>query len=71
MSKNKRPRGKKSISNNNMSLFPDEAIPEVPPVRRPPPGKTLICRPWITLKNGTVLHASQCGKKAFCFYVDA
>lgn len=53
------------------SLFRADAIPQVtpPPRREPPPGKTLICRPYITLKNGTVLYAAQCGKKAFCFYV--
>lgn len=30
-----------------------------------PAGYTLIFRPFITLKNGTKLWASQCGKKAF------
>ena len=32
-------------------------------------GYVWICRPFITLKNGTRLYASQCGKKAFCFWV--
>lgn len=30
----------------------------------------VICRPWITLKNGKRLYASSVGKKAFCFDVD-
>lgn len=25
---------------------------------------------YITLKNGTRLYASECGKKAFCFWAD-
>ncbi|MDQ1236710.1 hypothetical protein QE450_004208 [Paenibacillus sp. SORGH_AS306] len=29
----------------------------------------MICTPYITLKNGKVLHASTVGKKAFCFEV--
>lgn len=29
--------------------------------------KSLIFRPYITLKNGTRLYAKQYGKKAFCF----
>ncbi|MEW9576411.1 hypothetical protein U9K47_13515 [Bacillus toyonensis] len=29
----------------------------------------LICRPFITLKNGTKLYASSVGKKAFCWEV--
>jgi hypothetical protein len=41
---------------------PDDPVPE---------GKTLICRPWITLRNGQRLYASQIGKKAICFYGDA
>lgn len=31
----------------------------------------LICRPWITLKNGVRIYAKDHGKRAFCFYVDA
>ena len=27
----------------------------------------MICRPWITLRNGKRLYAWQVGKKAFCF----
>ncbi len=27
----------------------------------------IICRPWITLRNGKRLYAWQVGKKAFCF----
>lgn len=30
----------------------------------------LICRPWITLRNGQRLYASTCGKRVFCFEVD-
>ena len=38
--------------------------------KEPPPGKKLICRAYITLRNGKRLYANSCGKKAFCFYVD-
>lgn len=31
---------------------------------------TLICRAWITLRNGNRLYAKACGKRAFCFYAD-
>jgi hypothetical protein len=31
----------------------------------------VICRPWITLRNGRVLYASEVGKQAFCFDVDS
>jgi len=31
---------------------------------------TLICRPFITLRNGRVLWAYEVGKEAFCFEVD-
>ncbi len=30
----------------------------------------MICRPFITLKNGKVLYANKYGKKSFCFYVE-
>ena len=30
-----------------------------------PDGYTLVFRPWITLKNGKRLFASQVGKRAF------
>lgn len=30
-----------------------------------PEGYTVIFRPWITLKNGQKLYASQVGKRAF------
>jgi len=30
---------------------------------------TIICRPWITLRNGKRLYASSVGKQAFCFPV--
>jgi len=30
-----------------------------------------ICRPFITLRNGKILFAADCGLKAFCFSVDA
>lgn len=30
-----------------------------------PEGYVLIFRPWITLKNGKKLYASQVGKRAF------
>jgi hypothetical protein len=33
------------------------------------PGYVLICRPYITLRNGKRLYASECGKQAFCFWV--
>lgn len=36
-----------------------------------PPGKKLIFRPWITLKNGKKLYASQFGKRVFPILVDA
>ena len=36
-----------------------------------PPGKVLICRKSITLKNGKKIHAAAYGKEAFCFFVDA
>lgn len=29
----------------------------------------LVCTPYITLKNGQRLYASQKGKEAFCFEV--
>lgn len=35
-----------------------------------PPGKVLICRPYITVK-GKRIYASAYGKEAFCFFVDA
>jgi hypothetical protein len=31
----------------------------------------VICRPWITLRNGRVLYASAVGKQAFCFDVNS
>lgn len=31
---------------------------------------TLICRPYITLRNKKVLYAWEKGLKAFCFWVD-
>ena len=31
--------------------------------------KVLICRPWITTKNGKRIYAKNYGKEAFCFYV--
>ncbi len=31
---------------------------------------SIICRPFITLRNGKILYASSVGKKAFCFEVD-
>lgn len=31
---------------------------------------TMICRPWITLRSGKVLKASEVGLKAFCFEVE-
>jgi hypothetical protein len=30
---------------------------------------TLICRPFITLRNGKILYAWEKGLKAFCFNV--
>ncbi|MEM1132650.1 MAG: hypothetical protein AAGH53_06925 [Pseudomonadota bacterium] len=36
-----------------------------------PPGKRIIFRPWITLKNGKRLYASAVGKRAFPILVDA
>jgi hypothetical protein len=36
-----------------------------------PPGKVLICRRFITLKNGKKLFAYERGLEAFCFFVDA
>lgn len=36
----------------------------------PPPGKKWICRPWIT-RAGKRIYASQVGRHAFCFLVDA
>lgn len=35
-----------------------------------PPGKKLICRPFITVK-GRKIFAAAYGKEAFCFLVDA
>lgn len=32
-------------------------------------GYVLVCRPWITLKNGRRLYAKDVGKRAFCFWV--
>lgn len=40
-----------------------------PPIT-PPKGKRLICRPWVTLKNGKKIYAKAHGKEAFCFYVN-
>lgn len=31
---------------------------------------TMICRPFITLRNGKRLFAHEVGKTAFCFEVD-
>ncbi|WP_296271790.1 hypothetical protein [Pseudomonas sp. UBA6323] len=31
---------------------------------------TMICRPFITLRNGRRLFAHEVGKTAFCFEVD-
>jgi len=31
---------------------------------------TLICRPWVTLRNGKRLYAKDRGKRVFCFYVN-
>ena len=33
------------------------------------PGYRLICRPFITLKNGKRIYAASYGKQAFCFWV--
>ena len=33
------------------------------------PGYVLICRPFITLKNGKRIFAHEYGKQAFCFWV--
>ncbi|MBR5130287.1 MAG: hypothetical protein IKV03_03595 [Alphaproteobacteria bacterium] len=34
-----------------------------------PSGYHWVCRPYIHRKDGTILYASQYGKKAFCFLV--
>ncbi len=34
-----------------------------------PSGYHWVCRAYIHLKDGSILYASQCGKKAFCFLV--
>jgi len=34
-----------------------------------PSGYRWVCRPYIHLKDGSILYASQRGKKAFCFLV--
>ena len=31
----------------------------------------LICRAWITLKNGKRLYAKAIGKRAICFYANS
>ena len=36
-----------------------------------PPGKRLVFRPWITLRDGRRLYAHQCGKRAFPILIDA
>lgn len=36
----------------------------------PPPGKRIIYRPYITLKNGNRLYAKSVGKRAFPIVVD-
>lgn len=36
-----------------------------------PEGYKLVFRPWITLKNGKKLYASQVGKRAFPLIVPA
>lgn len=59
--------GKKTDDENEGKMFSEKDIPKVDP----PPGKTKICRPYITLKNGRRLFAAAYGKEAFCFYVDA
>lgn len=52
-------------------LFSDLDLPKLnKPPDSPPSGKQLICRPFITLKNGKRLYASAYGKQAFCFYVN-
>lgn len=33
--------------------------------------QVLICRPYITTRNGKRIYASQYGLQAFCFYVEA
>ncbi|MFZ5365444.1 MAG: hypothetical protein ACOZBH_04595 [Patescibacteria group bacterium] len=30
----------------------------------------IICRPYITLRNGRVLWAREVGRRAFCFLAD-
>ena len=30
----------------------------------------LICRPWITARNGRKIYAKNYGHKAFCFFSD-
>lgn len=35
----------------------------------PPDEYEIICRPYITLKNGVRIYAAQKGLKAFCFPV--
>jgi hypothetical protein len=35
-----------------------------------PIGKKLVCRPWITGKDGKRIYAKWHGKRAFCFLVD-
>jgi hypothetical protein len=32
-------------------------------------GYVLVCRPWITLRNGKRIYAAAYGRKAFCFWV--
>ena len=32
-------------------------------------GYELICRPYITLRNGRRIYAKWYGKRAFCFWV--
>jgi len=41
------------------------------PKRPVPPGKKVIFRRWITLKNGKRLYASAVGLKAFPILIDA
>ena len=48
--------------------YKKKAFPE--PDAPVPEGKELVCRAWITLRNGQRLYASQLGKKAICFYAD-
>ena len=33
--------------------------------------RVLICRPYITTRNGKRIYAAEHGLRAFCFYVDA